>query len=299
MTTTLNNFVAKISNVRRVNDQSTGKVVSEVTTRQSFELPSVAALTHAINNREQPFDVIDKEGQYHLIPTSKGLYVVIPDENDYLYRLTHAEFLRKQEAGDQSKPDEFKRFGNFTHKWCISWEKVNVYLRTIQKEAIEFFNILSTTTRSQKFGRTSRLEFDRIETNTLTRQLRFLVSSMLIQNFKPPIIIYGFSLEFYPAMVYRQCLPYQNGDVNSYKAATVQSLYQTFSHDYLYNDDEIADKGTTADPNYQQLNGVRYFNYSTLDKSSWMTGGSMQITKEIRLDNTAKPETSTYEAVDF
>jgi len=255
---------------------------------KQLSLPSIDALFTDIHGGVAPFDVVNDEGQLHIMPLKEGLLVAIPNQADALFRPPREEAERERESrkivgprGEilYTKPQQ-KDFGNYKSKWIIEWTKVKTYIVAIQKDAIQFFNLLSAETRSPNFGRQARAEFDLLGTASLTRQLRFLCCAMALIGGKPPIVIYSYSLEIQPAAVYRLGMAYQPGDKNSYDTSSSADLFER----------KTIDDG-------EMIISMKYFNYA--DTAYLQTGGSLLVTRPFTRESTHTPEVSQYTVEEF
>jgi hypothetical protein len=305
--TTITNYIVKIKQKKDESEQPKGPGAKvEYIIRNVLELSSIQDMCNDILAAKQPFAGVNKDDQLHLCPSSKGLLIITPDEDDYLYKAPYAQYKAKKAANDLKKkngklePEERKEFGKFRSMIVVKWVDVNPYIRKIQKDAVEFFNAVSVHTLSKDFGRIERNEFDTYETSTITRQLRFLSTCMLSQGFKPPTIIYAHALEFQPPCVFRMGVPYQPSNLSSYASADPDVLIEKTSFKFLYNELELVYKDTPDDKcNYFMVTGLRYFNFSLKDKSSMLSAGSIQVSKRNQTGSLHESEPSTFKETEF
>lgn len=303
-TSLLQPYIIKVSTLKQ-EDRNTPLIPGqrrERITRDQISIQSIQDLFNMVLTHQAPFDKIDIDGQYHLVPTSEGLSVVIPQTDDYIYRSTYAEaekerLERAQNTGDMRS--DFKQFGKFIAKWTIDWQAINPQIRIIQHDMVTFFNVLSQVTRGANFGRNERRNFDTTDTNTMTRQLRFLISCMLVQGIKPPLILYSFALEFQTAAVYRLCTPYYPGDLTSYNATTAKCLSELTDFTPTVDGQDDQNSNGAGDKPNQIVTGFRYFNYSKADRAILISAGSLQVIAPYVRETTHTSIPSVFEPAEF
>lgn len=263
--------------------------LSQYKSNNQLTLPSVEALFSSITKAETPFTNVNYAGQKHVIPLKEGLLIVVPMKDDILYRLPLKESNEERDSRKQigpkgeityAKPPQ-KPNGRYEHSELIPWNEAKRFIAEMQKDAINFFNLLSIETRHPNFGRQARADFDLLGTSTITRQLKFLCAAMGHLKAKPPIIIYSYALEVQPASIYRQGVPYQSGDVASYETIEVSKLFEELP---LATDKTM-------------IVSMKYFNYA--DTCYMQTGGSMMITTPYVREQVTTSTPTIYSAVDL